>query len=252
MRNLITIFISLIISANTLAQDDHMAVAPKKIIWPFEGIFGSVDREQAQRGYQVYKEVCSACHELTHLSYRNLKDIGITDAEIKTIAAGYTVTDGPNAEGEMFERPALPSDKFVKPFPNEQAARAANNGAHPADLSLIIKAREDGANYVHSLLTGYIDPPANFKLMDGLHYNEYFPDHQIAMPAPLQDGMVQYRDGTVATVDQMSRDVVVFLQWAAEPEMERRKSMGLRAMIYLSIFTILFYMVKRRIWSRLK
>lgn len=244
----LAIFSSLVLSFAAFASEN---IELKRLIWPFDGIFGSVDREAAQRGFQVYKEVCAACHSLSRLSYRNLKDIGISELEIKEIAKQYMVTDGPNEQGEMFQRPAKLSDKFVSPFPNEQAARVANGGAYPPDLSLIIKARHDGANYVYSLLTGYEPAPADFKLMEGLHYNKYFPGNQIAMPAPLSDGQVQYLGGTVASVDQMSRDVVVFLQWAAEPEMEHRKSMGLKVMIYLAIFTVLFYIAKKKIWSRL-
>lgn len=249
MRNFIILFVSIIISANSFASE---AMQPKKVIWPFEGIFGTFDREAAQRGFQVYKEVCAACHALSHLSYRNLKDLGITEAEIKEIAKEYTVKDGPNDQVEMFERPALPADRFVPPFANEQAARAANGGAYPVDLSLIVKARHDGANYIYSILTGYENPPANITIPDGLHYNKYFPGHNIAMPAPLSDGQVQYSSEKVASIDQMSRDVVVFLQWAAEPEMEHRKSLGLKAILYLFVFTILFYIAKNRVWSRLK
>lgn len=220
----------------------------KKMNWPFEGILGSVDRQAAQRGFQVYKEVCAACHGLYNVSYRNLKNLGFSEAEIKEIAKNYQITDGPNEQGESFERPRLPSDKFAKPYPNEQAARAANNGAYPPDLSLIVKARHDGANYLYSLLTGYSEPPAGVKMMPGLYYNKYFPGHQIAMPPPLSDGQVTYMDGTTASVEQMARDVTIFLQWAAEPEMEHRKSMGLKVMIFLVFFTIFFYISKQRIW----
>lgn len=250
MKRILLLSIFIIGAFGTSAANDHIEL--KKILWPFDGMFGTVDREAAQRGYQVYKEVCSACHSLSKLSYRNLKDIGITEPEIKEIAKQYNITDGPNDQGEMFQRPALPSDRFVAPFANEQAARAANNGAYPVDLSLIVKARPDGANYLYSLLTGYENPPSDFKMMDGLYYNKYFHGHQIAMPNPLSDGMVQYSSGTAATIDQMARDVVIFLQWAAEPEMEHRKSMGLKVLIYLAIFTVFFYFAKCRIWSRLK
>lgn len=224
----------------------------KKMQWPFEGIFGSVDRQAAQRGFQVYKEVCSACHGLTHLSYRNLKDIGFSDEEIQEIARNYTIKDGPNDAGEMFDRPMIASDKFAKPYPNEAAARNANNGAFPPDLSLIVKARHDGANYLYSLLTGYTKPMDNIKLMPGLSYNPYFPGMQIAMPAPLSEGQVMYSDGTTSSVEQMARDVTIFLQWAAEPEMERRKSMGIKVIMFLSVFAIVFYFAKKRIWSRIK
>lgn len=246
---LISIII-LITSALGLANEE--ALPPKKMKWSFDGIFGKVDREAAQRGFQVYREVCSVCHGLNNLYYRNLKDIGFSDDEIKEIAKNYTVKDGPNDDGEMFDRPALPADRFVSPYPNEQAARAANNGAYPPDLSLIIKARHNGASYIYSLLTGYTEPPAGFKLMNGAHYNPYFPNDQIAMPPPLTDGQITYMDGTKASVEQMTHDVVVFLQWATEPEMEHRKSMGLKVMMFLVVFTIFFYIAKNRIWSNLK
>ena len=236
----------------TLAFANSDTIPNKQIIWPFNGAFGSVDRQAAQRGFQVYKEVCLACHGIKHLYYRNLKGLGFSDAEIKEIAKEHMVVDGPNDAGDMFERPAIPSDAFVSPFKNDQAARAANNNALPVDLSLIVKARPDGANYLYSLLTGYQDPPANFVMTPSLNYNPYFPGHQIAMPAPLSDGQVTYADGTVASVDQMAHDVVVFLQWAAEPEMEHRKSLGLKAMIFLTFLTIFFYIAKRRVWERLK
>ncbi|MGX6959707.1 MAG: cytochrome c1 [Rickettsia endosymbiont of Pentastiridius leporinus] len=251
MHNKLLISI-LILLTSSLSLANEETLHPKKIKWHFEGLRGSVDRTAAQRGFQVYKEVCSVCHGLNNLYYRNLKDIGFSEEEIKEIARNYTVKDGPNDEGEMFDRPALPSDRFVPPYPNEQAARAANNGAHPPDLSLIIKARHDGANYIYSLLTGYSEPPADFKLMNGAHYNPYFPGSQIAMPPPLMDGQVTYMDGTNASVEQMSHDVAVFLQWAAEPEMEHRKSMGLKVMMFLVVFTIFFYIAKKRVWSDLK
>lgn len=241
-----------VIMLPTIAFANTDATPHKQMIWQFDGAFGVVDRQAAQRGFQVYQEVCSACHGLKHLYYRNLKQLGFSDAEIKEIAKQHTVLDGPNDEGEMFERPAVPSDPFVSPFKNDQAARAAHNNALPADLSLIIKAREDGANYVYSLLTGYQDPPAGVNMAPSLSYNLYFPGHQIAMPAPLSDGQVTYADGTIATVDQMAHDVVIFLQWAAEPEMEHRKSLGLKAMIFLAFLTVFFYVAKRRVWAQLK
>jgi ubiquinol-cytochrome c reductase cytochrome c1 subunit len=223
----------------------------KKKIWPFDGLLGVVDRQSAQRGFQVYKEVCSACHALSHLSYRNLKNIGFSQDEIKALAQSYQVEDGPDEKGEMFKRSALPSDLFVQPFVNEQAARYSNNGAYPVDLSLVIKARNDGANYVYSILTGYQDAPSDFHLTSGLNYNPYFPGKQIAMPPPLSEGLVQYIDGVHPSVEQMASDVVIFLQWAAEPEMENRKSMGLKVMFFLVIFTIVSYIAKNRIWSNL-
>jgi len=246
------VIIALLISFSSFgALADTTAKQPLQLVWPFEGIFGTFDRQAAQRGAQVYFEVCSACHSNHNLYYRNLKDIGFSEAEIKQLAQKYTVKDGPNAEGEMFDRPALPSDRFVFPYPNEEAARAANNGAYPVDLSLIIKARHDGPNYVFSLLSGYQEAPADIKLIPGLYYNPYFEGGQIAMPPPLTQGQVTFSDDTPATVEQMAKDVVVFLQWAAEPEMEHRKSMGLKVMIFLLVFTVFFYMAKKKIWKNL-
>ncbi|KAJ6644901.1 Cytochrome c1-2, heme protein, mitochondrial [Pseudolycoriella hygida] len=241
LTKIIIYFFILLISSITIAEE---TLPFKKVTWPFQGVLGSVDRKAAQRGFQVYREVCAACHGLYNLYYRNLKELGFSDEEIKEIAKNYTIQDGPNDLGEMFERPALPADPFVRPYPNEQAARAANNGAYPPDLSLIIKARPDGANYLYSLLTGYAEPPEHFKLMPGLHYNPYFPGNQLAMPPPLSDGQVNYMDGTASSVEQMAMDVAIFLQWAAEPEMENRKSMGLKVMMFLVIFTILLTISK--------
>ena len=246
------VIIALLISFSSFgAFADTTAKQPLQLVWPFEGIFGTFDRQAAQRGAQVYFEVCSACHSNHNIYYRNLKDIGFSEAEIKQLAQKYTVKDGPNAEGEMFDRPALPSDRFVSPYPNEEAARAANNGAYPVDLSLIIKARHDGPNYVFSLLSGYQEAPADIKLMPGLYYNPYFEGGQIAMPPPLTQGQVTFSDNTPATVEQMAKDVVVFLQWAAEPEMEHRKSIGLKVMIFLLVFTVFFYMAKKKIWKNI-
>lgn len=246
------VIIAFLISFSSFgAIADTTAKKPLQLVWPFEGIFGTFDRQAAQRGAQVYLEVCSTCHSNHNLYYRNLKDIGFSEAEIKQLAQKYTVKDVPNAEGEMFDRPALPSDRFVSPYPNEEAARTANNGAYPVDLSLIIKARQDGPNYVFSLLSGYQEAPANVKLMPGLYYNPYFEGGQIAMPPPLTEGQVTFSDGTPATVEQMAKDVVVFLQWAAEPEMEHRKSMGLKVMIFLLVFTVFFYVTKKKIWKNI-
>lgn len=224
---------------------------PRQMHWSFDGIFGTVDKPSAQRGLQVYKEVCAACHGLKRVPFRSLSAIGFSEAEIKALAASYSVKDGPNDDGEMFERPGRPSDYFVPPYANEQAARAAQNGAYPPDLSLIIKARHDGANYLYSLLTGYAEPPAGVQMGANMHYNPYFPGGQIAMAAPIADGQVTYGDGTHASLDQMSRDVVNFLQWAAEPEMQHRKQMGIKVMLYLGIFTVFAYIAMKRVWSRL-
>jgi ubiquinol-cytochrome c reductase cytochrome c1 subunit len=218
----------------------------------FDGLFGTFDRGGLQRGFQVYKEVCAACHAMRQLSYRNLLELGLTEAQVRNIAAQFQVVDGPNDQGEMFERPARLSDRFRRPFPNEQAARAANNGAYPPDLSVMVKARKDGADYMHALLTGYQDPPAGFTLMDGMNYNRYFPGNQIAMPNVLNPGQVEFADGTEATVENMARDVATFLAWAAEPELEQRRQMGIRIILFLIVLGGLTYAVKRKIWADVK
>lgn len=218
----------------------------------FDGLFGTFDRGQLQRGFQVYKEVCAACHAMRQLSYRNLLEIGLTEAQVRNIAAQFQVVDGPNDNGEMFERPARLSDRFRRPFPNEQAARAANNGAYPPDLSVMVKARHNGADYLYALLTGYQDPPAGFQLMDGMNYNRYFPGYQIAMPNVLNPGQLEFADGTEASVSNMARDVTAFLAWAAEPELEQRKQMGVRIILFLIVLGGLTYAVKRKIWADVK
>lgn len=222
--------------------------APTAQNWSFNGPFGTFDRGELQRGYQVYKDVCAACHSMKYVAFRNLRDLGFTEAEVKALAATFQVTDGPNDSGEMFQRPGLPSDKFPSPFANEKAARAANGGAYPVDLSLVAKARAAGPDYLYALLTGYKPAPAGFALGEGLHYNEAFPGHQIAMPQPLNADQVSYADGKAATVEQMSRDVSAFLMWAAEPKLEDRKRMGFKVMIFLVVLTGLFFAAKKRIW----
>jgi ubiquinol-cytochrome c reductase cytochrome c1 subunit len=214
-----------------------------------EGLFGTFDRASAQRGLQVYMEVCANCHGLRHLSYRNLRELGLSEAEVRAIAATVQVQDGPNDEGQMFERPGRPSDRFRSPFPNENAARAANNGALPPDLSVIVKAREGGADYIYALLTGYADPPEGVELMDGMNYNKFFPGHQIAMAPPLNEDQVSFHDQTPATVEQMARDVTTFLAWAAEPELEERRALGVKIVLFLTVLGGLAYAVKRRIWA---
>jgi len=218
--------------------------------WSFDGIFGTYDRAAEQRGFQVYKEVCSACHPVKHLYFRDLTDIGYTEDEVKAIASTYQVTnEQPNDEGQMFQRPGRPSDPIPGPFPNDQAARAANNGGLPPDLSMIVKAREGGPNYVFGILTGYKDPPPGFNLLTGMYYNEYFPGHQIAMPPPLSDNAVTFADGTSAAVPQMAHDVVTFLTWAAEPNLEPRHRTGFKVMLFLIIMAGIFYAAKRKIWA---
>lgn len=224
----------------------------KKVNWAFEGPAGRFDEQAVQRGFQVYKEVCAACHGLKRVAFRNLTEIGLSEAEVKALASSYTVTDGPNEVGDMFDRPGRPSDRLPSPYPNALAAAAANGGAAPPDLSLIIKARGDGANYLYSLLTGYSDEvPEGVTIPEGRHYNKYFPGHAISMPKPITDGQVTYIDGTEATTEQMAKDVASFLQWAAEPEMQARKQTGIKAIIFLLVFTAFFYVAKKRIWSRI-
>ncbi|HEY0527177.1 MAG TPA: cytochrome c1 [Stellaceae bacterium] len=230
-----------------IAADETVHVMKQH--WSFDGPFGTYDRAAAQRGFQIYKEVCSNCHAINMIHYRDLTGIGFNEDEVKAIAAGYQTTDGPNDEGEMFQRPGRPADLFARPFANEKAARAANNGALPPDLSLIVKAREGGPDYVYSILNGYEDPPQDFKLGNGMNYNKYFPGHQIAMPKPLNDGAVTYADGTQTTVPQMAHDVVTFLTWAAEPRLEERHQTGFKVMLFLAIAAVLFYAVKRKIWA---
>lgn len=324
---------------------------PEQVNWAFDGVLGKNDKVSVQRGLQVYKEVCAACHSLKRVPFRSLQEIGFSEAEVKAFAAEYSITDGPNDDGEMFDRPGRPSDKFPSPYANDKAARAMQNGALPPDLSLIIKARPDGANYVYSLLTGYEDAPTyrceevvddacvKFKRIKGdeasqalaaqkeakeaaeaqaeedakaaeakktdakegeeetaaeaapekaphavgqvfqcsaithseaeidgktvevesctemgnmMHYNPYFPGGQIAMAPPIADDQVTYQDDTKATKQQVARDVVNFLQWAAEPEMEARKRMGIKVMIFIAIMTAFFWFTKKRIWSNLE
>lgn len=217
--------------------------------WSFDGPFGTYDRHALQRGLQVYREVCSVCHGLKYIAFRNLADLGYNEDQIKTIAAEYTITDGPDDEGEMFERPGTASDYFPSPFPNEKAAAAANGGAAPPDLSLMAKARAGGPTYIHALLIGYEEPPADFDLAPGTNYNAYFPGHQIAMAQPLYEDSVEYSDGTPATIDQMSSDVSHFLMWAAEPKLEDRKGTGIKVLIFLLVFTGVLYAVKRKVWK---
>ena len=220
--------------------------------WSFEGVFGSFDKKQLQRGTHIYIEVCSSCHSLEMVHYRNLLDIGFDEKNVKAIASEYEVEDGPNDEGEMYMRPARLSDKFVKPFPNENAARSANGGAFPPDFSVITKARKGGANYIYGLMTGYLDDaPEGFELSEGTYYNKYFPGHQIFMAQPLFEEAVEYEDGTEATLDQHARDISAFLAWAASPELEERKRLGVKVILYLLVLTAMFYALKRRIWSRI-
>lgn len=217
--------------------------------WHSSGMFGTPDLASAQRGYQVYREVCAACHGMKQMFFRNLTGLGLSEAQAKALAAAVTVPLGVDDEGKPKEGPGLLSSRFPTPFPNEAAARSLHNGAVPPDLSVMVLAREDGRNYLYALLTGYGEPPAGMQMGTGMNYNKYFPGHQIAMPAPLSDGKVEYADGTKATVDQMARDVTEFLTWAANPEMAERKRMGLRVLLFLMLMTVVTYVVKRRVWS---
>jgi ubiquinol-cytochrome c reductase cytochrome c1 subunit len=232
------------------SQAAEGAAHPKQIDWPHDGFFGTFDRAALQRGFKVYQEVCHGCHAAKYLAFRSLADLGFNEDEVKALAAAYTVTDGPDENGEMFERPARPSDIMPSPFPNPQAARAANGGAYPPDLSLMSKARHDGDNYIFSLLTGYEDPPAEVgELAPGQYYNHYFPGHRIGMPPPLMPDQVTFDDGTSATVEQMASDVTQFLSWLAEPKMEERKQTGIKVMLFLIVLTVLLYLYKRKVWA---
>lgn len=213
-------------------------------------MFGTYDRAAAQRGFQVYKEVCSACHSLKEGYYRDLEGIGLDAAQIKAIAATVEVPII-GKDGQPATRPGLPSDHFVSPFPNEEAATAAL-GKAPPDFSVIEKAREGGPDYIYALLNGYTQPPAGFKVATGTYYNTVFPGNQIKMPPPLADGQVTYADGTKATVEQMSHDVATFLTYMANPEMEQRKRLGVKVVLFLVFMTGLTYAVKRKIWANVE
>lgn len=220
--------------------------------WSFDGPFGTYDRAALQRGYKVYRQVCASCHAMDLLFYRNLMEIGYDENQVKAIAGDYTVMDGPNDEGEMYERPARPSDRFVNPYPNRKAATYANNGAYPPDFSLIAEARHGGADYIYSLLTAYEEAPEGKNLLDGQYWNKAMPGYVIAMAPPLYDDIVEYEDGSPQTVQQYSKDLAHFLKWASAPELEERKRIGMMVLIYLSIFAAIMYAVKRKIWADLK
>jgi ubiquinol-cytochrome c reductase cytochrome c1 subunit len=216
-------------------------VEPPKQSWGFNGPFGGFDLAAVQRGFAVYSQVCSACHSMTLLHYRDLSGIGLTPDQIKAVAASVQVPMGLDDQGQPIEGPGTPASQFRSPFPNEKAARAALNGALPPDLSLIFNAREGHGDYIYALLTGYGDPPANMTMQPGMNYNKYFPGHQIAMPRPL--------NGSPNTTDAMARDVVNFLAWTANPEMVTRKQIGWRVVLFLALMTGLTYAVKRKVWA---
>ncbi|MDA8231796.1 MAG: cytochrome c1 [Magnetospirillum sp.] len=216
----------------------------------FDGVFGRYDPAALKRGFQVFHEICSNCHSLSLVAYRNLAAIGLTEDEIKAVAAEREIQAGPNDEGQMFNRPGRPSDHYIPPFPNEKAAAVANGGAAPPDLSLMAKARHGGPNYIYSLMLGFEDtPPDGVHIPDGKFYNKFFPGNAISMPPPIQDDAVTYADGTKATKAQIAHDVATFLNWAAEPELDARKSLGLKVLGFLAVLTALFYALKRQIWK---
>jgi len=242
---------------------EDVSLAPART-WSFSGMFGTFDRPQLRRGFQVYREVCASCHSLKRVAFRNLTALGFTPDQVNTIAAEFEVEDGPDDAGDMFMRPAKAADYLPPPFANDQAARAANGGALPPDLSLITKARggeslfkgtklrEYGTDYVAALLTGYREePPEHVVMAEGMHYNAYFPGHQIAMVPPLSDGSVTYEDGTPATLEQHAKDVAAFLTWAADPNAEERKALGVKAVLFLFGLCLLLYAVKRKVWSQI-
>ena len=248
--------IILIIFISTVSFSVHSEETNKNYVktnWSFKGIFGVFDRASLQRGYQVYQEVCSGCHSVQYLSYRNLSEKGgpeFSVEEAKAIAAQFEVEDGPNSDGEMFTRLGRLSDKFVKPYPNVEASTAANGGAYPPDMSVLAKARKGGADYIYSLLLGYEEAPTGFELDEGVYYNKYMSGNRIKMLAPLSDGLVEYSDGTQSTTAQMAKDVTTFLVWAAEPHLESQHRMGFKVIIYLIILLTLVYMSKQKVWSR--
>ena len=256
MKNFLRIFsIIFLLLGFSYSSNAAEKVEYIKTDWSFKGLFGKFDRGALQRGYQVYTEVCSSCHSMKYLSYRNLAEKGGPEFSIeqaKAIASSFEVIDGPNDDGEMFTRPGKLSDKFVMPYENVKAAQAANGGAYPPDMSVLVKARSGGVDYIYSLLQGYEDPPADVTLDDGVYYNKFMYGNKIKMANQLSDGLVEYADGTQATVEQMSKDVTTFLMWSAEPHLESRHKMGFKAIVYLIILTILVYFSMKKIWSRIE
>ena len=250
---LTTIFLTLSIPNVTYSAGENYPLLKQD--WSFKSFFGTFDRASLQRGYQVYTEVCASCHSLKYVSYRNLAEKGGPEFSIeqaKAIASNFEVTDGPNNDGEMFTRPAKLSDKFVMPYANDQEAKLSNGGAYPPDMSVLVKARAGGADYIYSVILGYEDPPEGMKLDDGVYYNKYMYGNKIKMPPQLYDDLVTYADGTPATPEQMAKDITTFLAWTAEPKLEERHKFGFRAIIYLVILTILVYFSMKRIWSRIE
>lgn len=248
----IAIALTLGAAAVTGAKAADAGKHPMQVDWSFDGPLGKFDMASAQRGWQVYKQVCSSCHGLKYFRFRNLTDIGYDEAMIKAFAAEYEVEGDVDDFGDPTTRKAEPKDAFPSPFPNDNAARAANAGALPPDLSLMVKARHDGPNYVFSLLVGYEDAPADFNLGAGMNYNPYFKGSQIAMAEPLFDEAVEYEDGTPATKEQMAKDLVQFLTYVAEPSLQKRHQMGIKVLIFLGLLTILLYLSMKIIWKPVK
>jgi len=248
MKNIL--FIIVIFSNFHLFAAGEIKNAPKQK-WSFDGLTGQFDISSIQRGYKIYREVCSGCHSMNLLYYRDLIDIGFSSEEVKAIASEYTVLDGPNDDGEMFERVAKPSDHFVSPFANEQEARVSNNGSYPPDLSVITKTKKNGTDYIYNLLMGYTEPPDHFELGEGMYYNKWKEGHQIAMAQPLDEGYVDYDDGTENNLPQLSKDITNFLVWAAEPELEERKRIGIKVLLFFIIAGALVYTVKNSLWRKI-
>ncbi|KAI9278047.1 cytochrome C1 family-domain-containing protein [Sporodiniella umbellata] len=238
--------------ADASASGADEGLHPPHHPWYHNGPLSTFDHASIRRGYQVYREVCSACHSLDRIAWRNLIDVSHTEAEVKEMAEEFEYEDGPDEKGEMFMRPGKTSDYMPKPYPNDDAARNGNAGALPPDLSLITKARHGGEDYVFALLTGYVDAPGGIEVREGLNYNPYFPGGAIAMARVLFDGVVEYEDGTPATTSQMAKDVSTFLAWAGEPEHDDRKKMGMKAVVILAGLTAISVWLKRFKWAPIK
>lgn len=268
LASIIPAAMALVIGAGSAFAAGYPINKPREVDWSFAGIFGTYDKAQLQRGLKVYVEACAACHSMNLVSFRTLEDLGYSEEQVKSFAANYEVEDGPNAEGEMFTRTAVPADHFPSPFPNVEAAAYANNGAAPPDFSLLAKARyvergfpqfifdifttyaESGPNYIYSLLTGYQEPPEGVEVAEGNHYNPYFLGGvALAMAQPIDDGFVTYDDGSPETLDQYAKDVSAFLMWAAEPHMEERKQTGFMVLMFLAIFSALIYLTKKSVFA---
>ncbi|MBV9953730.1 MAG: cytochrome c1 [Pseudolabrys sp.] len=273
MKTVRTLALAALLLSPSLAyaadEHSHEAPQPPRLKWSFAGPFGKFDQAQLQRGFKIYKEVCSACHSMEMLAFRNLADAGgpgYSPAQAAAIASEYKIKDGPNDAGEMFEREGRVADYFPKPFANEQAGRAANGGAYPPDLTVMAKARtyergfpwfvldmvtqyqEHGVDYIAALLKGYAEKPKDMQMPAGMNYNTMFPGHMIGMPPPLQNGQVTFDDGAPATLDQYAQDVAAFLMWTAEPNLVARKRLGLQVMIFLLVLAGLLYFTKKKVW----